>query len=201
VRIVLFGAIAFVLGIAGGTGVAVVTAPKPVAVADSTAGPPGARPGPDSTHAVAASHTSAITPVPAEPAAAPADAPTTAANPHEAPGGAPGNPPSAHAAPASEASAGLAEPAPAVSGSHTRPRDVVLPPGPEEYKQVARILTNMKATDAARIMGYLPDELVEGIVRSLGPRQAATLLTQLPPARAAALSRKLLYRTSSRETP
>jgi flagellar motility protein MotE (MotC chaperone) len=59
----------------------------------------------------------------------------------------------------------------------------------------------MKATDAARIMGYLPDELVEGIVRSLGPRQAATLLTQLPPARAAALSRKLLYRTSSRETP
>ena len=59
-------------------------------------------------------------------------------------------------------------------------------------KQVARVLSSMKATEAAKVLAFLSDEEVEGILRAVGPRQAADFMTNLPKARAAALSRRLM---------
>lgn len=60
------------------------------------------------------------------------------------------------------------------------------------YKQLARIFSNMKTTDAAKVLAYMSDEEVEGVLRQLGVRSAAGLLAALPKERAAALSRRLL---------
>ena len=60
------------------------------------------------------------------------------------------------------------------------------------FKQVARVLSAMKAPEAAQVLGLLNDEEVEGILRAVGPRQAADFLTNLPRERAANLSRRLL---------
>jgi outer membrane biosynthesis protein TonB len=61
-----------------------------------------------------------------------------------------------------------------------------------EYRQLGKILTNMKAKDAAQIMAYLSDEETLGILRSLGVREVASLLSAMPVERAATLSQQLL---------
>ena len=60
------------------------------------------------------------------------------------------------------------------------------------YKQLARIFANMKTTDAAKVLGYMSDEEVQGVLQQLGVRPAAGLLAALPKERAAVLSRRLL---------
>lgn len=60
------------------------------------------------------------------------------------------------------------------------------------YKQVARVLSAMKAPEAAQVLQLMSDDEVEGILRSVGPRQAADFLTNIPKTRAAELSRRLL---------
>ncbi len=62
----------------------------------------------------------------------------------------------------------------------------------DAYKQVARVLSAMKAVEAAKVLGFLSDAEVEGILRAVGPRQAADFMTNLPKERAAGLSRRLL---------
>lgn len=59
-------------------------------------------------------------------------------------------------------------------------------------KQVARVLSAMKAAEAAKVLAFLSDEEVEGILRAVGPRQAADFMTNLPKERAANLSRRLM---------
>jgi MgtE intracellular N domain len=59
-------------------------------------------------------------------------------------------------------------------------------------KQVARVLSAMKAAEAAKVLAYLSDAEVEGILRAVGPRQAADFMTNLPKERAANLSRRLM---------
>jgi hypothetical protein len=61
-----------------------------------------------------------------------------------------------------------------------------------EYKTLARILATMRPADAAKILAYLSDDEVEGILRSLRVRQIATLLSELPTERAAALGQRLV---------
>jgi hypothetical protein len=68
-------------------------------------------------------------------------------------------------------------------------------PAPDKtkaFKEVARIFSSMKAAEAAKVLGFLSDTEVEGILRAVGPRQAADFMTNLPKERAAALSRRLL---------
>lgn len=60
------------------------------------------------------------------------------------------------------------------------------------YKQVARVLSAMKPVEAAKVLAFLSDEEVEGLLRAVGPRQAADFLTNIPKERAAGLSRRLL---------
>lgn len=88
-------------------------------------------------------------------------------------------------------------PAPTAGGSALLPvlpvGQVVPPPDKTKaYKEVARIFSSMKAAEAAKVLGFLSDTEVEGILRAVGPRQAADFMTNLPKERAAALSRRLL---------
>jgi len=61
-----------------------------------------------------------------------------------------------------------------------------------DFKAVARIFSSMKPTEAAQVLAFLSDTEVEGILRAVGPRQAADFMSNLPKERAAALSRRLL---------
>jgi flagellar motility protein MotE (MotC chaperone) len=54
------------------------------------------------------------------------------------------------------------------------------------------VLSAMKPPEAAQVMGLLSDDEVEGILRAVGPRQAADFLANIPRERAALLSRRLL---------
>lgn len=178
---VIFGVLAFVLGLGGSTGVGVLTTPVRLTAADSLA---IARA--DTTHA---SHPAVA--APAGHAVAAAAAPVTAARPPvvAAPASAPSTtvlastqgsqtPVVAHVAP------------PVASGApEARPANT---PDAETFKQVGSILLNMKPVEAAKIVTYLNDDQLEGLVRSMTPRQAAGVFGQLPPERAAALSRRLL---------
>lgn len=60
------------------------------------------------------------------------------------------------------------------------------------FRQVARILSNMRENDVAQILAHIDDEVVEGILRQLTARDAARLLSELPAERAARLSERLL---------
>ena len=62
----------------------------------------------------------------------------------------------------------------------------------QAYRQVARILSNMRENDVAQILAHIQDADVEGILRQLTARDAAKLLSELPAERAARLSKRLL---------
>lgn len=182
-KLVIFGAIAAVVGLVGGTGARVFTAPALPAGADSLiaaadsayklkvsqeAGGHAAAHGDSSAaggHEVA--HTEAA-PV-AHPAAEHGHEPAATADGH-----------------AVQAAATVAA-APAATGP-----SAVTEPEPERYKQVGNILLNMKPAEAARVIAYLTDAQVHGLLEAMGPRQAAQILSQLPAERAAALSKRLL---------
>lgn len=185
-KLVIFGAVALVVGLAGGTGARVFTAPALPAGADSLIAVA------DSVyHAKKAlgseSHGEA-----AVAQAAPHDAhdATTEAHGVAAPGG------EGHG----DVTVAAGPPALAASPAAAHAAAPVVPegPSPERYKQVGNILLAMKPVDAAQVIGYLDDRQVHGLLEAMGPRQAAQILTQLPAERAATLSRRLLA-TPARE--
>jgi len=186
-KMILFASIALVVGLGAGTTVGVMTAPPPSRVSATAK--------PDSSSVAVASHGgapggAAINAVPASsgpspivPATSPAPAPVT---PAAAPASA-AAPPTAGAAPG----AGPAPPAGTTAGV----RPAITPAEAQQlsYKQVARILSNMNPQDAVKILAYLQDEHVQGILQELGVRQAASLLSQLPTERAARLSERIMH--------
>jgi hypothetical protein len=60
------------------------------------------------------------------------------------------------------------------------------------FKQLGKILGSMKPDDAAKVLAFLSDAEVEGVLHQIGPKQAAGILTSLPSQRAGAISRRLL---------
>jgi len=185
---VIFGVLAFVLGLGGSTGVMVLTTPVrltaadslAIARADTTHGGHATPSGPlaGATHAAPAPapHAAAAAPAATPAAAIPAGAPVTAALASTA------------ASPAPVVTH-VPAPAPAATPVVARPTNA---PDAESFKQVGSILLNMKPAEAAKIMSYLNDDQVEGLLRSMSPRQAAGVLAQLSPERGAVLSRRLL---------
>ena len=174
-RLVLFGAIAFVLGMAGGTGFVAMRPPaKGAAGADSlqAANADSADVARDSIAAHAA-----------KPEAKPAAAPVELA------GVAPAALAMTHAAVAAPAG-------PATSSRQAAPDPAILDGGAlaDSCRAVSKILSTMKPADAAKIMNHLSDDQVEGILRASGVRQAGVLMAQLPPERAATMSRRFITR-------
>jgi hypothetical protein len=177
---VIFGVVAFVLGLGGSTGVMVLTTPVRLTAADSLA---IARA--DTTHAA---HLPVAAPV--AHAVAAVAAPVAAVRESSASGPAMTPPTAAVASTAgSQAPTVTHVPAAGAQAPAARPANS---PDADSYKQVGSILLNMKPAEAARIMSYLNDDQVEGLLRSMSPRQAAGVLGQLAPERGAVLSRRLL---------
>ena len=175
---IIVGAACFVLALAGSTAVVVLRAPAKVAVADSTAVS-------DSTHAAAAhGEATAQAATPAEGAHGDAPQGETAAA-LEGDGATPATEPDRMALAANVPHEG--EVVPATTTHAVEP--------PADYGRVAKILVNMKPAEAAAILEQLGDPQIEGVLRAVGPRQAATLLAALPTERAAQLSKRLLVPT------
>lgn len=62
---------------------------------------------------------------------------------------------------------------------------------PPDYKQLAKIYSNMKSQAAAKILSRLDDSMVVGILSEMRDREAAKVLTAITPDRAAILSEKM----------
>lgn len=58
----------------------------------------------------------------------------------------------------------------------------------------------MKPEDAAKVVAYMRDDEVVGILTQLAPKDAAALLTALPQDRAGALGRELLTASMQQDT-
>lgn len=65
------------------------------------------------------------------------------------------------------------------------------PEAPPDYKQLAKIYSNMDSKAAAKILSKLGDPMVVGILSEMRDRDAADVLTAVTPDRAAVLSEKL----------
>jgi hypothetical protein len=196
-KLILMAVGAFVIGLGGSTATIVLRSPAKTtatAAADSLARTRAdslahaANRGPETAQAAAQV---AATPQPAT--TTPAASPDSA---HGAPAAA-----TAHGTPAAVTAAPGRTPGPdaprspsatAVAGASLASTD-----SPAGYRQVARVLAGMKPVDAAKIVAYLSDDQVEGILGQLGVRQAASLLSQLPTERAAALTRRIMKHTEA----
>lgn len=186
-KLIIIGVGAFVAAAAVGTVLGIVLAPpRPAPAASATHEAPAAAEShsidtaPDLSNLQGGEAPAAELP-PGSPTHPAADASGSAAasNPHA--GAATIQPPAAqHATP---------RPAPAASPARTekKPQTEV-----KEFKQLAKILVNMKPAEAARVIHGLSDDNVHGLLLAMGPRQAASLLAELPPERAAALGIRLL---------
>ena len=181
-KAIIFGVVAFVVSLVATTGILVKTHhPTVVAVADSTKTKPDSLK-PDSAHT------------------APEVRDST--HPDSAKAEAPHHPDSVVAHPdTSKPHPVEVTPAPSAPVHVTRPP---VPVDPEAkaaaYKQLARVLSAMKPAEAVKVMALLSDEEVEGILRAVGPRQAADFLSNFPKERAASLSRRLLVPRAKAET-
>lgn len=60
------------------------------------------------------------------------------------------------------------------------------------HQRLARIFAAMRAEEAASVLGQLGDDEIQGILMAMPARNAAPILAELDPARAASLSRLVL---------
>jgi flagellar motility protein MotE (MotC chaperone) len=60
------------------------------------------------------------------------------------------------------------------------------------YKRLGKVLSAMKPEDAARVVTFMRDDEVVGILTQLAPKDAAALLTAIPQERAGPLGREFL---------
>jgi hypothetical protein len=176
---VIIAAAMFVLSLLGSTAFVVVRAPKPA-------------PKPAAEHAVPAVKV-APKPAPSRQDSARAAGTLVAAESTGVPGAASAlrsAPVAADAAPQGDRSAPLGVPASATARQSAA-----------TYAEVAKLLSSMKPVGAAAILERLSDDQVEGILRSLGVRQASTLLATMPPERAAEMSRRLMVSAPAAGNP
>lgn len=172
-KAILMAVGAFVLGLGGSTAVVVMrtpvkTSPAASSPAQHPAPTPASQAAPDSVAPTGPGHTAPTPPAPPVTSTAAVD-------------------------PASAASL-ASRPAPAESTATAVSAALGSAAG---YRQVARMLSNMKPADAGKIVAYLNDDQLEGILGQLGVRQAASLMAQLPTERAAAMSRRIIKHTGT----
>jgi hypothetical protein len=186
VKMILFASIGLVVGLAGGTGVAVLTAPPLKAPPPAGhAAPSPVTPADENAHAAAPGRAAPPVTPPVTPPAAAAPSSTAA-------------PPAMQAVTADAGSSPHPIPLPVPIPRPVTPTRELhggfaeLTP-PADYTKVSKILVAMKPDEATRILVLLNDEQVEGILRVLGARQAAAILGALPPERGAALSKRLMH--------
>lgn len=186
---IVIAAAAFVAGLGGTTAVFAVRAkPAPLAVAaDSLSQADSAKADSTAGHAADssdASPTDAPAGVPAADSVRATATPATPATGHAVPA-VPSAAPTAAAASAARAAPAI----PARAASDSALRNTT-------YRQLARIYSAMKPTEAAEVLSHIGDEDVVGILTKFGTRQAAQILGAMPRERAAGLSQRLLDASS-----
>jgi hypothetical protein len=191
-RLVVMGVAAFLLSLGGTTGTLVMrgraaleaAADSARAHADPTAGPHGsaaaARRGAKATGDSARADSTVAGHTASEDTSAMVASPLPAPEAGTAVGAVP-----PHSAPTAGANAPST---PAVVPAASRGNAPEL-----SYRQLARIFSNMKTTDAVKVLAYMSDDEVQGVLEALGVRQASGLLAAFPKERAATLSRRLLH--------
>jgi len=198
-RLILCGAAAFVLALSAGTGIRVLLAPPAASSTEQSAlegvaAQKGEKPADDRTggpaDSTAATRDSAAVTAGVSPAGGTATDETSKPDLPAAPDGGAG---ARVAAGADSAPSGVAPASPIMEppGSTAQP----IPPR-DGYRQLAKILVNMKAVEAAKILEQLDDDQAVGLLRGMGARQAAAVLAKLPIDRAALLSKQLVDSSS-----
>jgi predicted component of type VI protein secretion system len=108
-------------------------------------------------------------------------------------------PDSASMEPAAPGARDTASPLAPAAPQAVAPTDSVAPPRPPldtaAYRQLAKIFTNMKPSDAVRIMGYLSDNDVEQVLRRVQPKASAELMAAMSAERAATIGKRLIAGT------
>jgi hypothetical protein len=64
--------------------------------------------------------------------------------------------------------------------------------GEASERRLAKVFTAMEAKQAAKVLQHMEDADVQIILGYVGPRQAATIMAELPPERVAALSKRAM---------
>ena len=180
---ILAAVAATVLGMVGGTAWTVVAhEPAPVPTDSAAVADANVEPATDSAAATAAARP------PEAQSVAPAETEESGhmdpASHSAAHGGDQTGPSADAAAPAPTRMERAATPQPAVAGAETETESGA--------DQLARIFTAMQPRDAARVLGQLTDAEVREILTRMGARQAAAVLSNMAPERAAILSRTVL---------
>jgi flagellar motility protein MotE (MotC chaperone) len=68
------------------------------------------------------------------------------------------------------------------------------------FKRLGKVLAAMKPEDAVKVVAYMHDDEIVGILSQLAPKDAAALLTALPQERAGTLGRELLAASMASDT-
>jgi hypothetical protein len=176
----------FVVALGASTGAKLaLTKPPAKAAADSSGHVADSTHRADSTHAdTAAASGSAPTP-PADSAAkrAATTSDRSKANTSAPNAGAPTQP----GAPQSVAAKpGAPGPAPTQQAAAKAPPDTAVE---ASERRIAKVFTSMDAKQAAKVLDHMADSDVEIILGYVGPRQAASIMAELPPERVATLSK------------
>jgi cytoskeletal protein RodZ len=188
-KLIVFAVIGLVVGIGGGSGVAVMRAKKTIAAAaDSTAkkdsasvgekkpGDADKPPKTEGTEPTAAPKVDSTTTVAQ---VAPAKHDSVAATPSVAP----------HAPTVAPA---LPVPATAIAAARPAGVDTGRAGTPPSPGRIAKIFGAMSSKDAARVLQQLDDSDVQTVLSGLNDKQAAAILAGFPPERAASISRAAL---------
>ena len=77
------------------------------------------------------------------------------------------------------------------------PAPAVAPPAADSVvgaseRRLAKVFTAMEAKQAAKVLQHMEDGDVQIILGYVGPRQAASILAELPPQRVATLSKRAM---------
>jgi hypothetical protein len=192
IRLVVIGVAAFLLSLGGTTGVLVSRGKAAAkAMADSAqAHPDSASRGLPAGEKLAASRSARA--AEHEPAPSPTHPAERAATPVPAAGHVAGDT-TPHAEAAVADSGPAAAPTAGLQAASAGGRAAASSGAELSYRQLARIFSNMKTTDAVKVMAFMSDDEVQGVLEEVGVRQAAGLLAAFPKERAAALSRRLLH--------
>jgi len=175
IKLIVFAVIGLIIGLGGGSGVAVMRARKTVvavrdsAVAKDSTADGEKEPGAKSTHA----------PEGEQHAAAPKDSEPVVRT---------------IAATADSAAVVKSAPAPTVANPRvTKPvPDTGRSAQPPAPGRISKIFAAMSPKDASRVLEQLDDSDVQAVLAGLNDKQAAAILSGFPPARAAAISRAAL---------
>lgn len=181
-QVIILAAVGLLVGLGGGTGIAIMTAPG--VAADSAHADSAAAHDDEPQTVVDASHVAGDTATDSAhgTTAAPADSQAT-------------SPATTAASPVAEPATHNEAPAPVKHAPSGQAPDSA---ATVQLRRISRTFANMAARDAAKVLQLMDDQDVRAILGSLTEKQAAAILSAFPAERAASISTASLSASRSR---